>query len=86
MSFQAASVFRLAGSMLEGKVPMPSMEVSQVVLALPTKDELVAIRAKLAASAISIFEANAALLSSLQSSEDHSLISGVAYLSDVAAR
>ena len=84
--FQAASVFHLAGSMLEGKVPMPSQEVSQAVMATPTEDELVAIRAKLAAEAISIFEANAAPTPSLQPSEDQSLISGVAYLSDIAAR
>ena len=84
--FQAASVFHLAGSMLEGKVPIPSMEVSQAVIAPPTEEELVALRAKLAAEAISIFEANAAPTPPLQPSEDQSLISGVAYLSDIAAR
>jgi hypothetical protein len=84
--FQAASVFHLAGSMLEGKVPIPSMEVLQAVIAPPTEDELVALRAKLAAEAISIFEANAAPTPPLQPSVDQSLISGVAYLSDIAAR
>ena len=84
--FQAARVFHLAGSMLEGKVPMPSMEVSQAVMAPPTEEELAAIRAKLAAEAISIFEANAVPPPSLQPSVDQSVISGVAYLSDVAER
>ena len=56
--FQPSSVFHLAGSMLEGKVSMPSLEVSQAVTAPPTEEELVAMRAKLAAEAISIFEAN----------------------------
>lgn len=85
-NFQAASVFHLVGSMLEGKVPIPSLEVSQAVMAPPTEDELVAMRAKLAAEAILIFEADAPPTPPLQSSEDQSLISGVAYLSDIAAR
>ena len=54
--------------MLEGKVPIPSLEVSQAVMAPPTEDELVAMRAKLAAEAISIFEANAPSTPLLQSS------------------
>ena len=52
----------------------------------PTEEELVAMRAKLVVEAISIFEANAVSTPTVQSSEDQSLISGVAYLSDMAAR
>ncbi len=84
--FQPSSVFHLAGSMLEGKVPMPSLEVSQAVTAPPIEEDLVAMQAKLAAEAISAFEANASLPSIGQPSRDQTLISGVAYLSDVAAR
>lgn len=83
--FQPSSVFHLAGSMLEGKVPMPSLEVAQAVVLPPSEEELVAMRAKLAAEAIAEFEANASSSPLVQSSEDHSLISGVAYLADIAA-
>ena len=83
---QPAGVFHLAGSMLEGKVPMPSLEVSQAVTAPPTEEDLVAMRAKLAAEAVAAFEANATATPAVRSSGDQSLISGVAYLSDVAAR
>ena len=81
-----ARVFHLAGSMLEGKVPMPSLEVSQAVTAPPSEEDLVAMRAQLAAEAIAAFDANATTTPVEQSSRDQSLVSGVAYLSDVAAR
>lgn len=81
-----ARVFHLAGSMLEGKVPMPSLAVSQAVMAPPTEEDLVAMRAQLAAEAIAAFDANATSTPVAQSSGDQSLVSGVAYLSDVAAR
>ena len=45
--------------MLEGKVPMPSLEVSQAVTAPPIEEDLVAMRAQLAAEAIAAFDANA---------------------------
>ena len=50
------------------------------------EEDFVAMRAKLAAEAISAFEANATSTPTAQPSEHQSLISGVAYLSDVAAR
>ena len=72
--------------MLEGKVPIPSLKVSQAVTVPLTKEEMVAMRAKLAAEAISLFEANATSPPIIQSSGDQTLISGVNYLSDVAVR
>ena len=85
-NFHPSGVFHLAGSMMEGKVPMPSLEVSQAVTAPSTEEDLVALRAKLAAEAISAFDAKSTSSLTAQSSEDQSLISGVAYLSDIAPR
>ena len=73
--FHPASVFHLAGSMFEGKVPIPSLEVSQAVMAPPTNEDLVAMRANLAVEAISAFEANATSTLTVQSSRDQSLVS-----------
>jgi hypothetical protein len=85
-NFHPSSVFHLAGNMLEGKVPMPSLEVSQIVTVPPTLEDLVGLQAKLATEAISAFEANATSPPIVQSSGDQSLIAEVAYLSDIAAR
>ena len=84
--FQPANVFHLVGSMLEGKVPMSSLEVSHAMTAPPTEEDMVAIRAKLAVEALSIFEANATSPPIIQPSRDQALISRVAYLSNDAAR
>ena len=65
---------------------MPSLEVSQAVTAPPTEEDLVALRAKLAAEAISAFDAKSTSSLTAQSSGEQSLISGVAYLSDIAPR
>ena len=72
--------------MLKGKVHMPSLEVSQVVATSSTEKEMVAMQAKLAAEAVSIFEANTTSPPIIQPSGDQTLISGVAYLSNVATR
>lgn len=56
------------------------------MVAPPSEEDLVAIRAKFVADVISAFEVNATSYSTAQLGGDHSLIFGVVYLSDVAAR
>lgn len=83
--FHPSSVFYLASNMLEGNVLMPSLEVSHAVKVPPTNENLVVLQAKLAAEAISTFEANTTLPPIVQPFKDESLIAKVAYLSDIAA-
>jgi hypothetical protein len=56
--------------MLEGKTPMPSLEVAQAVTAPPTEEDLVALRAKLAVEAIAAFDANPSVSILTDSTED----------------
>jgi hypothetical protein len=57
--FKPAGVFHLAGKMLEGKVPMPSLEVAQAVTEPSTDEDLAKLRAKLATEAIAAFDEGA---------------------------
>ena len=57
-----------------------------MVTAPPTEEDLVALRAKLAVEAIAAFDVNPSVSVLTDFTEDQSLITGVAYLSDVAAR
>jgi len=84
--FKPAGVFHLAGEMLEGKVPMPSLEVAQAVTKPSTDEDLAKLQAKLAAEAIAAFDEGASQLTEPSPSFDVPLATGVAYLSDVAAR
>lgn len=84
--FKPAGVFHLAGKMLEGKVPMPSLEVAQAVTEPSTDEDLAKLRAKLAAEAIAAFDEGASQQTEPSPSFDAPLPTGVAYLSDVAAR
>ncbi len=84
--FKPAGVFHLAGKMLEGKVPMPSLEMAQAVTEPSTDEDLAKLRAKLAAEAIAAFDEGASQQTEPNPSFDAPLPTGVAYLSDVAAR
>ena len=81
-----AGVFYLAGRMLEGKVPMPSLEVVQAVTKPSTDEDLARLRAQLAAKAIAAFDDGASERIEPCPPFDAPLATGVAYLSDVAAR
>ena len=54
--FAPAQVFHLAGKILEGKAPMPSLEVAQAIIEPSTEEDLSKLQAKLAAEAIRVFE------------------------------
>jgi len=54
--FALAQVFHLASKMLEGKIPMPSLEVAQAMIELCKEKNLVNLQAKLAYEIIVVFE------------------------------
>jgi len=55
-NFAPTQVFHLVGKMLEGKAPMPSLEVSQANIEASMGKYLVNLQVKLAIEAIAVFE------------------------------
>jgi len=85
-NFAPIQVLHLASKMLEGKVPMLSLEVAQLIIEPSMEKDLVNLQAKLAIEAIAIFEEGV-----LQQEEPPLLLDapstrGVAYLVDVVVR
>ena len=86
LGFVPTEVLHLVRKMLEDKLPMPSLEVAQVITDSFTKEDLAKLRAKVAAEAISIFEENVVHQMTPHPPFDVSLAPCVAYLADIAVR
>ena len=84
--FVPDEVFHLASKMLEGELPMPSLEVAQTITQPCTEEDLAKLRAKLATEAIATFEENVVHQMTPNPPFDVPLATRLAYLADVAAK
>jgi len=84
--FVLVQVFHLVGKMLEGKIPMPSLEVAQVITKPSMEKDLLNLRAKLVAEAIVVFDKGVLQQAKPLLLSNTLLTTGVAYLANVATR